>query len=54
MQHIQESIYQLIVETSTNLPKDVRKAIRQAKASETAGTRSAIALETITNNIMMA
>nr|WP_088067403.1 fumarate hydratase [Gottfriedia luciferensis] len=54
MQQIQESIYQLIVETSTNLPKDVRKAIRQAKASETAGTRSAIALETITNNIMMA
>lgn len=54
MQQLQESIYQLIVETSTNLPKDVRKAIRQAKANESAGTRSAIALETITNNIMMA
>lgn len=54
MKQLQESIYQLIVETSTNLPKDVRKTIRAAKANESAGTRSAIALETITNNIMMA
>ena len=51
---LQESIYELIVETSTNLPKDVRKAVKQAKLNETAGTRSAMALETITNNITMA
>ena len=53
MEKLQESMYQLIVETSTNLPKDVRRAIQQAKR-ENAGTRSAMALGTITNNIKMA
>ncbi|MGN1400338.1 MAG: fumarate hydratase [Bacillus sp. (in: firmicutes)] len=49
-----ESMYQLIVETSTNLPKDVRRAIKQAKLKEVAGTRSAMSLQTISQNIHMA
>ncbi len=51
---MQESIYQLIVETSTNLPNDVRRAIAAAKKKENAGTRAALSLSTITNNIEMA
>jgi len=47
-------MYQLIVETSTNLPKDVRRAIKAAAERENAGTRSAMSLATITNNIKMA
>ncbi len=54
MENFYESMYQLIVETSTNLPKDVRRAIAQAKLKESAGTRSAMSLATITNNIKMA
>ncbi len=54
MSKFQESMYSLIVETSTNLPKDVRRAIKDAKATENAGTRSAMSLATITNNITMA
>ncbi|WLR51239.1 fumarate hydratase [Bacillus tianshenii] len=54
MEKLQESMYQLIVETSTKLPKDVRRAIAKAKLNETAGTRSAMSLDTITNNILMA
>lgn len=47
-------MYQLIVETSTKLPKDVRRAIAKAKLSESAGTRAAMSLATITENITMA
>ncbi|MBO9131010.1 fumarate hydratase [Bacillus sp. 165] len=54
MEKLQESLYKLIVETSTNLPKDVRRAIQRAKEMENAGTRSAMALDTISNNIKMA
>ncbi len=54
MDKLQESMYQLIVETSTNLPKDVRRAIRSAKAKENAGTRAAMSLATISNNVKMA
>ncbi|WP_246943024.1 fumarate hydratase [Bacillus pinisoli] len=54
MQKLQESMYKLIVETSTNLPKDVRRAIKAAKEKENAGTRAAMSLATITNNITMA
>lgn len=54
MEHFQESIYKLIVETSTNLPADVRKAIKKAHASEDAGTRAALSLTTIAENIGMA
>ncbi|WP_028548077.1 fumarate hydratase [Paenibacillus sp. UNC451MF] len=54
MQHFQDSVYKLIVETSTNLPADVRLAIQSAQEREDAGTRSAISLSTIANNIDMA
>ncbi|WP_026679105.1 fumarate hydratase [Fictibacillus gelatini] len=54
MDKFQESMYKLIVETSTKLPKDVRRAIARAKAKENAGTRAAMSLSTITNNIKMA
>lgn len=54
VQNFQESMYKLIVETSTNLPKDVRRALKQAKEREIAGTRSAMSLATIADNIKMA
>ncbi|WP_442598090.1 fumarate hydratase [Neobacillus sp. D3-1R] len=54
MEKFQESMYKLIVETSTKLPRDVRRAIKAAKARENAGTRAAMSLATITNNISMA
>ncbi|WP_277347133.1 MULTISPECIES: fumarate hydratase [unclassified Psychrobacillus] len=54
MRQLEKSIYELITETSTNLPKDVRRAIQKAKAAENEGTRAAMSLDTITNNIQMA
>ncbi|MBU8908890.1 fumarate hydratase [Desertibacillus haloalkaliphilus] len=54
MEKLKESFYQLIVETSTNLPNDVRRAVAEAKAKENAGTRAALSLSTITENISMA
>jgi fumarate hydratase, class I len=54
MEKFQESMYKLVVETSTKLPRDVRRAIKAAKARENAGTRAAMSLSTITNNITMA
>ncbi|MBM4764434.1 fumarate hydratase [Bacillus sp. B15-48] len=54
IEKFQESMYKLIVETSTKLPKDVRREIKRAKEQESAGTRSAMSLATITNNIKMA
>jgi fumarate hydratase, class I len=54
MKNFRESMYKLIVETSTNLPKDVRRAIAKAKAKEIAGTRAAMSLDTITTNIVQA
>jgi fumarate hydratase class I len=54
MKAFKESMYQLIVETSTNLPPDVRATIATAKAKENAGTRAALSLATITENIQMA
>lgn len=54
LENLKKSIYELIVETSTNLPKDVRRAIKKAKESESDGTRSAMSLATITENIGMA
>lgn len=54
MKAFRNAIYQLITETSTNLPPDVRVAIKEAKEKENAGTRAAIALHTISHNIGMA
>jgi fumarate hydratase class I len=54
MQHFEDSVYQLIEETSTNLPADVRKRINEARKLEDQGTRAALSLSTIANNIEMA
>lgn len=54
MSTIQESLLQLITETSTNLPPDVRRAIKRAQIEEEFGTRSALALNTIVDNIVSA
>jgi len=54
MEHFRESILQLVIETSTNLPPDVRRAIAGAMAKEQQGTRSSLALRTIAINVDMA
>jgi fumarate hydratase class I len=54
MEKFKESMLKLITETSTYLPPDVRKAINAAKQREDAGTRSALSLSTIAQNIKMA
>lgn len=54
MQQFEESVYQLIVETSTNLPADVRRAVKRARQAEDQATRAGIALSTIAQNIEMA
>ncbi len=54
MEKLRESLLSLVVETSTNLPPDVRRAMARAMETETPGTRSARALEVIAANIDMA
>ncbi|HZG77515.1 MAG TPA: fumarate hydratase [Paenibacillus sp.] len=54
MKHFEQSVYDLIVETSTNLPADVRRAIKAGARRESAGTRAALSMATIANNITMA
>ncbi|MGO0060649.1 fumarate hydratase [Brevibacillus fluminis] len=54
MEKFKESMLALITETSTYLPPDVRVAINAAKQNEDAGTRSALSLATIAENIVMA
>jgi fumarate hydratase class I len=54
MQHFKDSMVKLVVETSTNLPPDVRRAIKNAMDIETPDTQSALALDTIALNIDMA
>ncbi|WP_342481935.1 fumarate hydratase [Paenibacillus sp. FSL L8-0340] len=54
MQHFEDSIYNLIVETSTNLPGDVRRAVAKGRSLEDRATRSGLALTTIAQNIGMA
>ena len=49
-----DSVLQLIVKTSTELPPDVRAAMRWARAAEPAGTRAAQALAIIAQNIDLA
>jgi fumarate hydratase class I len=48
---ITHSIEQLITETATNLPQDVREAIEKASMREHAGTRAALSLSVIGQNI---
>jgi fumarate hydratase class I len=54
MQQFEESVYKLIVETSTNLPGDVRKVIQAAQEAEDRATRAGLSLSTIATNIEMA
>ncbi|RPI17115.1 MAG: fumarate hydratase [Ignavibacteriae bacterium] len=54
MENFKKSILELIIETSTNLPPDVRKAIAKAQEMEDKGTQAALALQTIAINVDMA
>ena len=54
MEHFGESMLRLIVETSSNLPPDVRRAIAGAMKKETPGTQSSLALDTIALNVDLA
>ncbi|SHK73523.1 FumA C-terminus/TtdB family hydratase beta subunit [Alicyclobacillus tolerans] len=51
---MQESLLELITQTSTNLPPDVRRAIKKAQLQEEIGTRASIAIDTIVDNIVSA
>jgi fumarate hydratase class I len=54
MQHLEQSLFELITQTSSNLPPDVRKAMGVAIEAETPATQSAQALGIIATNIDMA
>jgi fumarate hydratase class I len=54
MNQLKNSLVELITETSTNLPPDVREAMSFAIEEETLGTQSAQALGIIATNIDMA
>ena len=54
MQFLQESLIELITQTSTNLPPDVRQAMGIAIAAETPHTQASQALGIIATNIDMA
>ena len=54
MQFLANSLLELITQTSTNLPPDVRAAMGLAGAAETSGTQSSQALNIILSNIDMA
>ncbi|HKB07867.1 MAG TPA: FumA C-terminus/TtdB family hydratase beta subunit [Candidatus Polarisedimenticolia bacterium] len=54
MEKLEESLLALLIETSTNLPPDVRRAMALALGAEERGTRSSQALQVIAANIDMA
>jgi len=54
MEHFKDSILKLVIETSSNLPPDVRRAIERAITLETPGTQAALALQAIAENVDMA
>src|SRR5579859_3823269 len=54
MEFLPSSLLELITQTSTNLPPDVRAAMSLAGATETPGTQSSQALNIILGNIDMA
>jgi fumarate hydratase class I len=54
MQFLENSLIELITQTSTNLPPDVRAAMTSAMNCETPSTQSSQALEIIASNIDMA
>ncbi|MFN7925241.1 MAG: fumarate hydratase [Bryobacteraceae bacterium] len=51
MQFLSSSLVELITQTSTNLPPDVRQAMGMAMGAEQAGTQAAQALSVIATNI---
>ena len=53
MEFLAGSLLELIVQTSTNLPPDVRAAMSMTAAAETPGTQSAQALDIILSNVDM-
>jgi fumarate hydratase class I len=54
MEKFKDSMYALIVETSSNLPPDVRRAMVAAMEKEKQGTQSSLALQTIAINVDLA
>ncbi|MEQ1946441.1 MAG: fumarate hydratase [Bryobacteraceae bacterium] len=54
MQFLAESLIELITQTSTNLPPDIRAAMKQATGVELPGTQAGQALSIINSNIDMA
>jgi fumarate hydratase class I len=54
MEFLATSLLELITQTSTNLPPDVRAAMSIAASTETAGTQSSQALDIILSNVDMA
>src|SRR5260221_6567493 len=54
MQFLAESLVELITQTSTNLPPDVRAAMGRALGAELPDTQSSQALNIIASNIDMA
>jgi len=54
MKNFEQSMYDLIVKASTDLPNDVRNAIQSARELENAGTSSLMALDAISLNNEMA
>src|SRR5437773_8499547 len=54
MEFLAGSLLELVVQTSTNLPPDVRQAMSMAATTETPGTQSSQALDIILGNIDMA
>ena len=54
MQLLAHSLLDLVIQTSANLPPDVRAAMAQAAGRETPGTQSSQALDVILRNIDMA
>jgi fumarate hydratase class I len=54
MDHLKDSLVELVSQTSTNLPPDVRRAMGLAMAAEAPSTQAAQALAIIASNIDMA
>jgi fumarate hydratase class I len=54
MENFKKSILNLIIETSTNLPPDIRDAINKARELEEKDTQASLALQTIAINVDMA
>src|SRR5947209_16387228 len=54
MEFLASSLLELITQTSTNLPPDVREAMKIAAVDETPGTQSSQALDIILSNVDMA